>query len=73
MKRWIAAFLGLMLTMGMTAGCRQKCFISEQDFYTRHDLPPGLEDGDAALVQPTHETTAAPPTVDRPDRSARHL
>jgi hypothetical protein len=73
MKRWIAAFLGLMLTMGMTAGCRQKCFISEQDFYIRHDLPAGLEDGDQALVQPTHETTPAPPTVDHPDRPARHL
>ena len=73
MKRWIAAFLGLLLTMGMTAGCRQKCFLSERDFNISHDLPAGLEDGDPALVQPTHETTPAPPTVDRPDRPARHL
>ena len=74
MKRWIAAFLGLILTMGTTAGCQQKCFISEQAFNDAHRLPPGLEDGDtAALVQPTNELSAAPATVDQPDRPPRYL
>jgi outer membrane protein TolC len=74
MKRWIAAFLGLILTMGTTAGCQQKCFISEQAFNDAHRLPPGLEDGDtAALVQPSNELSAAPPTVGQPDRPPRYL
>jgi hypothetical protein len=74
MKRWIAAFLGLLVTLGTTAGCRQKCFISEKEFYDAHLLPANLEDGDtASLVQPNHESSARPPTVDNPDRPPRHI
>ena len=74
MKRWIVTFLGLILTMGMSTGCQQKCFISEQDFYKSHSLPPGLEDGDPTpLVQATQRTSPAPPNIDNPDRPARNL
>ena len=74
MKRWIVAFLGLIVTVGMSSGCQQKCFISEKDFYDKHLLPSGLEEGDVtALVQPTHEASAAPPNVDNPDRPIRNL
>ena len=74
MKRWIATFLGLMGTIGMFAGCQQKCFISEKNFYDAHLLPAGLEDGDfATLVQPTLEPVAAPPNINQPDRPARPL
>ena len=69
MKRWIAAFLGLVSSMAITAGCQRKCFISEKVFNDAHLLPPGLEEGNiAAIVQPTSERSAAPPTVDQPDR-----
>ena len=61
MKRWIVTFLGLILTVGMSTGCQQKCFIAEKDFYDRNLLPPGLEDGDPTpLVEPTQALTAAP-------------
>src|SRR6266699_3257458 len=74
MKQWIAGFLGLLSTLGMTAGCQQKCFISEKAFYDAHLLPANLENGDSlATVQPTSERTAPPPTVDQPDRPPRHL
>jgi len=73
MKRWIAAFLSLGLTVGMTAGCQQKCFISEKNFYDSHLIPPGIEEGDPAVVQPAKDTSLAPPDVDHPDRPARNL
>src|SRR5437588_13114254 len=74
MKQWIAAFLGLSWTMAITAGCQQKCFISEKAFYDAHDLPANLENGDSlAMVQPTSERSAAPPTVDQPDRPPRNM
>ena len=74
MKRWIVMFLGLTLTMGMTTGCQQKCFMAEKDL-TNGTIPAGLEDGDPTpdLVSPTQALTAAPPTIDHPDRPARHL
>src|SRR5215468_9202902 len=74
MKRWIAGFLALVVTVPWVAGCGSKCFISEKDFYAAHDLPVGLEEGNAAaLVQPTLNPTAAPATVEHPDRPARYL
>ena len=74
MKRWIVTFLGLIATVGMAAGCQQKCFISEKDFYTSHQLPPSLENGDStSLVQASHETIPAPPNIDNPDRPPRNL
>ena len=52
MKQWIAAFLGLTWTMAMTAGCQQKCFISEKAFYDAHVLPANLENGDSYFSIP---------------------
>ena len=74
MKRWTAALLGLVVTMGMTTGCGRKYFISETDFYAQHQIPQGLEDGDAAsAIQPNVESSKAPPTVNNPDRPARPI
>src|ERR1700681_4424899 len=73
MERWIAGLLSLALTLGMTAGCQQKCFIAEKDYYDKHLLPAGLEDYGSALVQSSNVLSPAPPSVDQPDRPPRHL
>jgi outer membrane protein TolC len=74
MKRWNAGLLSLALILGMTAGCSQKCFISEKSFYDSHLLPAGLEEGDpSVLVSPNGGIIPAPPNVDNPDRPVRPL
>ncbi len=75
MKRWMVCLLGMGLTLGLTSGCQQKCFIAEKDYFYSHNmLPCSLEDGDlSAGIQPKHDPSMPPPTVTNPDRPPRHL
>lgn len=74
MKRWINGVACLAVSLGMAAGCSQKCFLDEKVYRDAHVLPAGLEDNSPeALVQASTTMIPAPPTVDIPDRPARYL
>ncbi len=73
--RWKAVFIGLALTLAVTAGCKQQCFMTESDLngpvtaglLGNRELDPNVGN------QPLTSSTAAPPTVLSLERKIRYM
>jgi outer membrane protein TolC len=73
--RWKAVFVGLALTLAVTAGCKQQCFMTEADL--NGPITTGLlgnrELDPTVGNQPITARVAAPPTVLNLERQIRYV
>jgi len=72
--RWMTV-TGLALAFAIMAGCKQPCYLTQDDCEHYHalGLPPNLEKGAAAAVLPTGADGPSPATVTHPERTVRYL
>src|SRR5688572_622806 len=76
MKRWLAGALGLVLTLGTTAGCNRQCFLSKEVFEQANAAglaPPSLEEPGAGQHVPLTGDAPEPAIVSQSDRPPRPL
>jgi outer membrane protein TolC len=75
MRRWLKRILVMIAACGMAAGCKQQMFLSKECFDQASSLlpPPEIENDFSVGNTPLTAATKAPPTLDDPDRPARHL
>src|SRR5438105_638342 len=71
---WKNVVVVLALTMALTTGCKQQCFLSECDYNHYSALvPPNLECNPAASLSPSGVDIPPPATVLHPEREIRYI
>src|SRR5262245_41473667 len=72
--RWKAVVVGLALTLAVTSGCKQQCFLTEASYNAAHDLTMSNLACDADLsVRPPSAIVPTPTSVNDPEREPRYL
>jgi outer membrane protein TolC len=72
--RWNRLWGALALALAVTAGCKQRCFMTESDFNrTTTTLLEHMELNRDLGAQPITEPTSAPPTLNNLDRKIRYI
>jgi outer membrane protein TolC len=73
--RWLLRSGGFLLAVSLVTGCNHQCFLSKEDYNNAHSalLPASMEADYSVGSTPLTALTAAPPTVNNPDRPPRYL
>jgi outer membrane protein TolC len=72
--RWKSLCGGLALLLAVTSGCKQRCFLTQDDFNTvQTSLTTGLEINPNVIAQPLIPPTGTPSTVIDPERKVRYI
>jgi outer membrane protein TolC len=75
MMRWLLRSGGFLLAVSLVTGCNHQCFLSKEDYNNAHSalLPASVQSDYSIGSTPLTALTAAPPTVNNPDRPPRYL
>ncbi len=75
MMRWLPGSFAFVLVVSLVAGCNRQCFVAKPDYDNPAStlLSAGMEADYSLGNDPFTPTTAAPATVNNPDRPPRYL
>lgn len=74
MRAKLPLLVALMLILALSGGCKQRCFLTEQDFNrTQTTVLNGMEASPDLSYKPLHEAGDAPPTLNHLERKIRFL
>lgn len=74
MMRWKSTVGGLAIVLAITAGCKQRCFLTQEDYlYCQDQVMAHLETKPDLSTQPTIPPVKTPTTILDPEREIRHI